>query len=215
MAKIIDPDQLNQGVEVDFDTGSLLIQLNYAGNLTGDGVSMQALYSFIKEEWKNDNNLVKFAFPMISITTEQFELINGWNFSGSVSEPSASVYLIRDGGWAVVNLAGNNTEEWMNLTTLGQFSSSTDTAYYYQLQGTSSLGPFPDTIFSGPVNQGIRIFASASADAQNFDYRGVFKIYLRERERNNYPTMIELEEKSLKIIDRYYKIREFKKRKYN
>lgn len=181
MAKIIDPDQLNQGTEVDFDTGSLLIQLNYAGNLTGDGVSMQALYSFIKEEWKNDNNLVKFAFPMISITTEQFELINGWNFSGSVAEPSASQYLIRDGGWAVVNLAGNNTEEWMNLTTLGQFSSSTDTAYYYQLEGTSSLGAFPDTIFSGPVNQGIRIYASASADAQNFDYRGVFKIYLREQ----------------------------------
>ena len=181
MAKIIDPDQLNQGVEVDFDTGSLLIQLNYAGNLSGDGVSMQALYSFIKEEWKNDNNLVKFAFPMISITTEQFELINGWNFSGSVSEASASQYLIRDGGWAVVNLGGNNTEEWMNLSTLGQFSSSTDTAYYYQLEGTSSLGPFPDTIFPGQVNQGIRIYASASADAQNFDYRSVFKIYLRER----------------------------------
>jgi len=57
MAKIIDPDQLNQGVEVDFLSGSLLIRLNYAGNLSADGVSMQALYSFIKEEWKNDNNL--------------------------------------------------------------------------------------------------------------------------------------------------------------
>ena len=85
MAKIIDPDQLNQGTEVDFLSGSRLIRLNYAGNLTGgntNGVSWQALYSFIKEEWKNDDNLVKFPFPVVSITTEQFELINGWDLSG-------------------------------------------------------------------------------------------------------------------------------------
>ena len=76
MAKIIDPDQLNQGTEVEFITGSdRLIKLNYAGNLSGgneNGVSWQALYSFIKEEWKNDDNLVKFPFPVVSITTEQF-----------------------------------------------------------------------------------------------------------------------------------------------
>lgn len=178
MAKIIDPDQLNQGTEVDFITGSKLIRLNYAGNLTNDGVSWQALYSFVKEEWKNDDNLVRFPFPVLSITTEQFELINGWNLSGSVADQSASQYFLRDGGWAVVGGDGGNVEEWMNLTTLGQFSSSADTAYYYQ---TSSEAPFPDTIFSGPVNQGIRIYASASVDGQNFDYRDFFKIYLRER----------------------------------
>ena len=181
MAKIIDPDQLNQGTEVEFITGSdRLIKLNYAGNLSGgnsNGVSWQALYSFIKEEWKNDDNLVKFPFPVVSITTEQFELINGWNLSGSLSDTSASQYLMRDGGWAVVGADGGNTEEWMNLTTLGGFQADTDTAYYYQENG----GDIPDSIFSGPVNQGIRIYASASDDAANFDYRDFFKVYLREQ----------------------------------
>jgi hypothetical protein len=181
MAKIIDPDQLNQGTEVQFITGSnRLIKLNYAGNLSGgnaNGVSWQALYSFIKEEWKNDDNLVKFPFPVVSITTEQFELINGWNLSGSLSDVSASQYLVRDGGWAVVNSNGNNTEEWMNLTTLGNFQADTDTAYYYQENG----GDIPDTIFAGSVNQGIRIYASASDDAQTFNYRDFFKVYLREQ----------------------------------
>ncbi len=83
MARITDPDQLNQGTEVNFLTGSdKLIQLNIEGNLEGEndnGVTWQALYSFVKEEWKNDDNLVKFAFPLISITTEQFEIINTWN----------------------------------------------------------------------------------------------------------------------------------------
>lgn len=180
MAKIIDPDQLNQGTEVEFITGSKLIRLNIAGNLEGgneNGVSFQALYSFTKEEWKNDNNLVKFPFPFISITTEQFELINGWNFSGSLSDVSASQYLLRDGGWAVVNSAGNNTEEWMNLTTLGSFSTGSDQAYYYQ----TSSGDIPNTQFPGAVNQGIRLYASASADGQNYDFRTFFKIYLREQ----------------------------------
>jgi hypothetical protein len=63
MARITDPDQLNQGVEVEFLTGSdKLIRLNISGNLEGEndnGVTWQALYSFVKEEWKNDDNLVK------------------------------------------------------------------------------------------------------------------------------------------------------------
>lgn len=184
MAKIIDPDQLNLGTELEFITssGQQLIRLNIAGNLTGgneNGVSFQALYSKTKEVWKSDNNLVKFAFPFISITAEQFELINGWNFSGSLADISASQYLVRDGGWAVVNSAGNNTEEWMNLTTLGAFNAATDQAYYYQ----TSSGDIPNTIYAGAVNQGIRLYVSASDDLPDteFDYRTFFKIYLREQ----------------------------------
>ena len=46
-----------------------------------DGVSFQALYSFLKEEWKtlagslgNAEDLIQFDFPMLSITTEEFIL---------------------------------------------------------------------------------------------------------------------------------------------
>jgi hypothetical protein len=91
MAKITDPDLLAQGVEVNFITGSKLIKLNPLGDLVPkDGITMQALYSFTKEQWRTDNNLIKFPFPFISITAEQFELVNGWNISGSISDPSSS-----------------------------------------------------------------------------------------------------------------------------
>ena len=182
MAKIIDPDQLNQGTEVEFLSGSLQIKLNTAGNLSTDGVSMQALYSFVKEEWKNDDNLIKFPFPMVSITTEQFEFINGWDLSGSANvsalqDTAGSWTYIKDGGWAVVNSAGNNTQEWMNITTLGAFNAGTDQAYYYQ---TSSVD-IVNTVLSGEVNQGIQILSSGSIPGEQFDYRGFFKIYLREQ----------------------------------
>jgi len=114
---------------------------------------------------------------MISITSEQFEFINGWNLSGSSTavtnpDPSASIYLIRDGGWAVVDTNGVNQEEWMNLTSLGTFDDpTTDTAYYLQIDG----GAPTDVVLPGPVNQGIKIYESGS-----FDYRNFFRIYLRE-----------------------------------
>ena len=190
MAKIIDPDLLNQETEVQFLTGSRLIKLNTAGNLSNlvadDGVGFQALYSFIKEEWKNDDNLIKFPFPMTSITSEQFELINGWNFSGSavttgaaVNDAAASHYYLRDGGWSVVTgSTGNNSEEWINLTTLGSFNSGSDQAYYYQ----TASGLITNTVLSGEVNQGINVYLSGSGvAADDYDYRTFFKIYLREQ----------------------------------
>lgn len=182
MPKITDPDNLNQGVEVDFLSGSLQIRLNTAGNLSTDGVSLQTLYSFIKEEWKNDNNLIKFPFPMVSITTEQFEFINGWDLSGSATvsaldDTAGSWTYIKDGGWAVVNAAGNNTQEWMNVTTLGSFNAGTDQAYYYQ----TSSGVVRNTFLPDVVNQGIQIYSSGSIPSEEFDYRTFFKLYLREQ----------------------------------
>lgn len=182
MAKIVDPDNLNQGVEVDFLSGSLQIRLNTAGNLSSDGVSLQTLYSFIKEEWKNDDNLIKFPFPMVSITTEQFEFINGWDLSGSstvsaLDDTAGSWTYIKDGGWAVVNAAGNNTQEWMNITTLGSFQSGSDQAYYYQ----TSSGVVRNTFLPDVVNQGIQIYSSGSIPGEEFDYRTFFKLYLREQ----------------------------------
>lgn len=181
MAKIVDPDNLNQNTEVVFITGSKTIELVKAGNMSTDGVSLQTLYSFIKEEWKNDSNLIKYAFPMLSITSEQFELINGWNFSGSTADPSASAYLIRDGGWAVVDpITGVNSEEWANITTLGSFDApSTDLAYF--LQQDEAVAGFgvaipADFQLTGQVNQGVQLYVTES-----FDYRDFFTIYLREQ----------------------------------
>ena len=181
MAKITDPDLLNQNVEVTFITGSKTIELTKTGNLSTDGVSLQTLYSFIKEEWKDDANLIKYAFPMLSITSEQFELINGWNFSGSTADPSASMYLIRDGGWAVVDPnTGTNSEEWANITTLGSFDApSTDLAYFLQQdESVVGFGNATPTDFqlTGPVNQGVQLYVTES-----FDYRDFFTIYLREQ----------------------------------
>ena len=79
MALITDPDLLST-TEVTFDAPNKTIQLNIAGNLSTDGVTLQCLYSYCKEEWKSgigDNvNLIKYPFPILAITEEKFELIS-------------------------------------------------------------------------------------------------------------------------------------------
>lgn len=174
MAKIVDPDDLNQNIEVTITPGtSGTIQLHRAGNLGDDGVTMQCLYSFLKEEWKDDDNLIKFPFPMIAITSEQFELIDSWDFT-----PVSSAELVRDGGWAVKGGANESKKEFMNLTTLGSFvDAANDQAYYLQVPASAG-GTLSYFVFPGPVNEAVQIFSSPTNE--NYDYRGYFKAFLRE-----------------------------------
>jgi len=176
MAKLVDPDDLNQGTEITITPGpSGTLTLNPgSGNLIyADGVTGQCVYSFLKEEWKTDSNLIKFPFPMIAITEEQFELIDAWNWADQTTKNT-----IRDAGWALKNGAGVSREEYMNLTTLGSFvDSNNDRAYYVQSTPTSAGTPV-DTVFAGEVNQAIKIFGNTNYG--NFDYRDNFNIWLRE-----------------------------------
>jgi len=167
---ITDPDSLNQGTEVVIDTAAKTIQLLTAGNLSTDGVVLQALYSFLKEEWQ-DNALLRFEFPMQPITDESFEFINGWNLLDDSSR-----FLIRTGGWAVVDeTTGNNTEVWAGIVGLGSIESD-DQLYYDQGVGATNVQ------LTGQVNQAVQVFSDPDADGTPaFDYRTNFSLFVREQ----------------------------------
>ena len=84
MAIIIDPDQITDGTEATITTGGRTITITTGGGnlpLASDGIAHQALYSWLKEEWKDDPNtksLMAHPFPQIAITPEQFEWIKNW-----------------------------------------------------------------------------------------------------------------------------------------
>lgn len=173
MAKLVDPDDLNQGTEIVIDDqGAKTIALNSgSGNLSDDGVTLQCVYSFLKEEWKDDADLIKFPFPLIAITEEQFELVNGWDWAND-----ATRNLIRDGGWALKDSGGVSEEEYMNVTTLGSFQTpGSVTAYYLQVDSGSDAPT--DFNYAGPVNEPVKIYGDGAHG--NFDYRDFFKPFLR------------------------------------
>ena len=61
------------------------IKLIRVGNLTADGVTLKCIYSKLKELWKSDATLIKFPFPMVPITDEQFEFVKGWQIDKNFS----------------------------------------------------------------------------------------------------------------------------------
>tara|TARA_R110000772_G_scaffold2410_4_gene8569 strand:+ start:44551 stop:46275 length:1725 start_codon:yes stop_codon:yes gene_type:complete len=202
MAKIVDPDDLLQSTNpsdttpdgnVFFDVATKQIELidinilasvDYGGGatanrLSSDGSSLQAVYSFSKEEWKDDTELIKYAFPFIAITAEQFELTNDWDFisnAGITLSQDETKNLLRDAGWALKDANGDSLEEYMNITSLGAFNDSNlDQGYILQLDG----GTPSNIILPGEINQAIKILGAVGYG--NFDYTGFFKIYLREQ----------------------------------
>jgi len=168
MALITDPDQLTQGTEIVINTTALTIQLIVTGNLSNDGVTGQAFYSFLKEEWNSDSSLIPYDFPMVSITPEQFEFIKGWKPADDTTR-----FLLRFVGWRELDTAANSNalnQEFMNVITLGSGSNtidSTDRAYYAFAGDTAKT----DFSFNGPVNQGIQTMGDSTHG--NFDKRAL------------------------------------------
>ena len=139
-----------------------------------DGVTMQCIYSFLKEEWRtkdpaiptNAEDLIKFTFPIVSITSEQFEIggvsNSWWDFADDSGDgPDADESprnLIRTGGWASINEAGEIINNYPSIITLGSLDS--DAQVYYQL--TSATTNPVDFVLTGPVNQSIETLSITS-----------------------------------------------------
>lgn len=171
MALINDPDQLNQSIEVVFDTTNKTIQLLVAGNLSTDGVTGQAIYSFAKEEWKTDANLIKFPFPIVAITEQKFDMVNGWDWKDDTTKN-----LIRNAGWALKDSSNVSLEEYMGFVTLGSVGAS-DQIYYQQSSGGTST----NVVLTGAANQAVKIYGDETHGA--FDYRTYFKCFVREYQK--------------------------------
>ena len=156
MPLITDPDDLNQATEVVFDTSAKTIQLLVAGNLSNDGVTMKAVYSFTKEEWKDDANLIKFEFPFVPITDEFFELQEGWNWADQGTRD-----LLRRGGFLVWNTSGNVTEHWAGVAILG--AENDDQIYYDTGDGAT------DFVFQGNTSEVVQVISDPNGDGDYSD----------------------------------------------
>jgi len=158
--------------------------INYAvleptGGTVTDGATLQAVYSFLKEEWKTAGSgyvdLIQFVFPLESITREQFEIggptHGDWNWRDDDSRN-----LIRTGGWAAINSAGTTQQRYAGIITLGSLDADTQ-VYYQQVDSTSGTATDPrNFILTGPVNQAILV-----DDIAGDDLRGFLKIFARKK----------------------------------
>ena len=137
----VDPDFISQNREVFINTAlrrfRVVIDTDTSptqspiSRIDSDGVTLQALYSFFKEEWKSDATLIPHPFPMIAITPEQFEFIEDWEPANDITRKR-----IRTAGWREIDEFDNLKKEYAGIISLGAFAEVTDQAYY--VQGTDT-----------------------------------------------------------------------------
>lgn len=127
------------------------------GNVSNDGVTLQTIYSFAKEEWKDDADLIQHPFPFTAITPEQFELTDSWNFNNDTTRK-----LVRTGGWREISSLGVLQQEWVGVVTLGSFEDETpgtgDLAYYQQGSDPTDTSAAQNFAFTGPVNEAVKSY---------------------------------------------------------
>lgn len=170
------------------------IALKVQDSLGDDGITLKAIYSKLKDAWQSDtsdsgsNVLIRFPFPMVPITDEQFQLVEGWNWDKTETSGSANVTtpeLIRSGGWQVVNTAGDVTEEWAGIISLGDLPASTQVYYDQKNDETITDGTTTNNFkLTRKVNQAVQIYRDDNGDGTpDFNYRAYFKMFVREWQR--------------------------------
>jgi len=197
MATIIDPDNLfdnaadSAGANIYIDTAlrTIKVRNNSAAPkgpvLDNTGVSLQALYSFLKEEWKDDPNgksLIAYPFPLIAITPEQFE----WRFGWTPADDSSRT-LLRTAGWREYAVDNSTLKrEYLGVITLGSIDGDQNEdglgdqdKAYYAFFDSATLAPKTDAFdfnYSGPVNEAIQTY-----DSTAFDRRGdIVTVFIRQ-----------------------------------
>ena len=175
MAIIIDPDNLALTTDIVIDTAAKTIEIKTTGAVSNagstGGVSGQALYSWLKEQWKTSATFIKYPFPMEAITPEQFEFKDGW-----APKDDTTRNLIRSAGWAEKNTSGTVLRKYMGVVSLGSIGGS-DQPYFRW-----NTGAKVNFAFTGPINQAVQIYGDAANG--NFDYSDggdTFTIYVREQ----------------------------------
>lgn len=158
MAVIItDPDNIIEGDDVTTNTTTRTQTINPGTGTNipaaADGIALQALYSWDKEEWKDVANRSRYPFPFDAITPEQMEMRKGWTLNTTTSEKA-----VRTGGWRYIDTDNGNRidKEFVCIVTLGTFEdTANDKAWYVLGDDPTDTTAAVDFDFAGPVNEPI------------------------------------------------------------
>lgn len=135
------------------------------GNVDAAGVTGQAIYSFVMQEWKNDDFLIANSpFPMLTIDADAGKFIigqdisgnnNGANWLDSATHSIRTRKLLRNAGWSEVSSAGIVTRSYAGIGTLGSFEDAANDVAYYQFGTDTTVNDTVDFDFAGPVNEAV------------------------------------------------------------
>ena len=151
---------------VHFDTAGKVIYLCEQQGLDAAGVTFNALYSFAKEEWKDDQFLKQFSFPIFAVDLDAGKYLvgtngaqaNGWTFGDDGTYSIRTRKLLRSAGWSEQTAAGVTDAIYAGIVTLGTFEDTTNDLAYYQFGTDTTVNDTVDFDFAGPVDEAVLCF---------------------------------------------------------
>jgi hypothetical protein len=151
-----------------FDTAALEVYVLEQGNVDAAGVTGQAIYSFMMQEWKDDSFIIANApFPMLAIDSDAGKYIigqdssgnnTGWNWKDDVGFSIRTRKLLRNAGWDEVDANGVTINRYVGVVTLGAYEDPANDTAYYQFGDDTTIDDTVDFDFAGPVNESVRFF---------------------------------------------------------
>lgn len=181
MPIIFDPDLLVDDVDIVVNTTTKTIEIktydattNPTGSVDDEGatggVTGQALYSWLKEQWKSNVEYIKFPFPIEAITPEQFEFINGWLPAGDATRK-----LIRTAGWAERDASAVLLRQYMGVISLGTLGATDQPYYRFNADNATNF------TYAGPVNEAVQIYGNIDNGNFNYTLGDTLDLYCREQ----------------------------------
>lgn len=151
------------------DTALLGIALLEQGNVDSAGVTGQATYSFLMQEYKDDDFLIANSpFPMLAIDSDAGKYIIGQDISGNNNGFTwlddfagfgvRTRKLHRNMGWDEVDANGITVQRYVGVVTLGAFEAPTTDSAYYQFGADTTVDDTVDFDFPGPVNEAVGFY---------------------------------------------------------
>lgn len=170
---------------IHLDVATLKCYAIEQGNMTSDGAGANgdALYSFLMQEYKDDNFLqANSPFPMNAIDKDAGKYImgedssgnsNGWTFEDLLAESPAirTRRLWRNMGWNEINASGVITARYFCAITLGTFEDSANDNPFGQFGTDTTKDDTFNFIFNGPANEAIKfaeLIGDLSGDTPSF-----------------------------------------------
>lgn len=209
-ANAVDADVTPIGERV-FDVENSRFNLttgNAAGNVK-DGITLQTVYSFGKDEWRADglasggsetatinfdatlgantinynDDLIRVEYPFESITSEQFEIGGGTAHDEWTWFNDYTRKKVRTAGWADKAANSNDIDQYAGVITLG--SLDIDSQVYYQ-QTSETTNP-ADFVFQGVVNEALLIKEDTTNPpdgSSESDFTTYLKLFVRKKGRS-------------------------------
>lgn len=117
-ALIYEAGAAGAGVAIDAEAATLTLT---------EAITLQALYSYVWDQWGDDDDLPAAAFPFLPQGGARLGLINGWTLAGG------SLAYLSGAGLEALDESLEQTARWANLATVG--SPGTGVQLYYSQNG--------------------------------------------------------------------------------